>query len=151
MMLPWFDCQTHLKDTWTEFWNHYVIHEIAESNGKLQHHGRLARWRRWSDERVGEWTVKRKAEPHSPTLTSLHLRHSSFSNPSVASPTVDPGGSVVIILASGSEVRGCDPGRDRWIFSERKNPEYDFLRKGSKSVGPVSAFSRSVSEATLMT
>ena len=29
-------------------------------------------------------------------------------------------------------------GRDRWIFAERKNPEYDFLRKGSKAVGPVS-------------
>ena len=27
------------------------------------------------------------AELHSPTLASLHLRHSSFSNPSVASPT----------------------------------------------------------------
>ena len=26
-------------------------------------------------------------EPHSPTLTSLHLRHSSFSNPSAALPT----------------------------------------------------------------
>ena len=26
-------------------------------------------------------------EGHSPTLPSLHLRHSSFSNPSVASPT----------------------------------------------------------------
>ena len=51
---------------------------------------------------------------------------------------VDPGGPVVIILASGSEVRGFDPGRDRWIFSERKNPAYDFLRKGSKAMGPVS-------------
>ena len=49
-----------------------------------------------------------------------------------------PGGPVVIILTTGSEVRGFDPGRGRWIFSERKNPEYDFLRKGSKSVGPVS-------------
>ena len=28
--------------------------------------------------------------------------------------------------------------RGRWIFSERKNPEYDFLRKESKTVGPVS-------------
>ena len=35
---------------------------------------------------------------------------------------VDPGGPVVIIPASGSEVRGCDPCRDRWILSERKNP-----------------------------
>ena len=51
---------------------------------------------------------------------------------------VDPDGPVVIILASGSEVRGFDPGRGRWIFSERKNPEYDFLRKGSKAMGPVS-------------
>ena len=51
---------------------------------------------------------------------------------------VDPGGPVVIILASGSEVRGFDPGGDPWIFSERKNPEYDFLRKGSKAVDLVS-------------
>ena len=35
-------------------------------------------------------------------------------------------------------VRGFDPGRSRWIFSERKNPEYDFFRKASKTVGPVS-------------
>ena len=79
---------------------------------------------------------------------------------------------MVIILATGSEVRGFDPGRGRWIFSERKNPEYDFLRKGSKAVVPrvvnlrhvkepqgeitvseqyLSDFSRSMSEATLMT
>ena len=51
---------------------------------------------------------------------------------------VDPGGPVVTILASGSEVRGFDPGRGRWIFSERKNPEYDFHRKGRKAVGSVS-------------
>ena len=37
-----------------------------------------------------------------------------------------------------SEVRVFKPGRGRWIFSERKNPEYDFLRKGTKAVGPVS-------------
>ena len=41
-------------------------------------------------------------------------------------------------LASESEVRVFDPGRGRWIFSERKNPEYDFLRKESKAVGPLS-------------
>ena len=51
---------------------------------------------------------------------------------------VDSGGPVVIILASGSEVCAFDPGRGRWIFSERKNPEFDFLRKGSKAVGAVS-------------
>ena len=51
---------------------------------------------------------------------------------------IDPGGPVVIILASGSEVHGFNPGRGRWIFSECKNPVYDFLRKGSKAVGPVS-------------
>ena len=46
--------------------------------------------------------------------------------------------AVVIVLATGPEVRGFKHGRDRWIFSELKNPEYDFLRKGSKAVGPVS-------------
>ena len=51
---------------------------------------------------------------------------------------VDPGGPVVNMLSTGSEVRGFKPGRGRWIFSERKNSEYDFLRKGSKAVGPVS-------------
>ena len=49
-----------------------------------------------------------------------------------------PGGPVVIILATGSEIRKFKPARGRWTFSERKNPEYDFLRKGSKVVGPVS-------------
>ena len=51
---------------------------------------------------------------------------------------VDPGGPVVIIFVTGSEVRGFKPGRDRWIFSERTNPEYDYLPKGSKALGPVS-------------
>ena len=50
----------------------------------------------------------------------------------------DPGVPVVIILAYGSEVRRFDPGRGGWNFSEHKNPEYDFLRKGSKAVGPMS-------------
>ena len=51
---------------------------------------------------------------------------------------VGPGGPVVIILATGSEVRGFKPGRDRGIFPERKTPEYDSLRKGSTAIGPVS-------------
>ena len=46
--------------------------------------------------------------------------------------------TLLIPLASRSEVRGYDSGRGRWIFSERKNLEYDFLRKVSKAVGPVS-------------
>ena len=49
-----------------------------------------------------------------------------------------PGGPMVIVLASGSEVREFKPGRGRGIFSERKNPEYEFLRKGSNAMGPVS-------------
>ena len=55
-------------------------------------------------------------------------------NPDIKTIQVDPGGPVVIILATGSEVRGMKPGRGRWIYSERKNPQYDFLRKGSKAV-----------------
>ena len=77
-------------------------------------HGRLARWRkwracdveekeglkyelwrRWSNGRVVEW-AELILQPfrhfiyviaHSPTLPSLYLRHSSFSNPSVVLPT----------------------------------------------------------------
>ena len=33
-------------------------------------------------------------------------------------------------------VRGFKPGQYRWIFSERKNPEYDFLRKEIEAVVP---------------
>ena len=51
---------------------------------------------------------------------------------------VDTGGPVVMKLASGSEVRGFKLGRGGLIFPELKNPEYDFLRKRSKAVGPVS-------------
>ena len=43
---------------------------------------------------------------------------------------------MVIIHATVSEVRVFKPGRGRWIFGERENPEYDSLRKGSKAVGP---------------
>ena len=65
------------------------------------------------------------------TLVSSHkVRCYAFPVPSESTP-------LVIILASGFEVRGFDPGRGRWIFSERKNPDYDFLRKGSKAVRPV--------------
>ena len=68
------------------------------------------------------------------------MRAGSTSDLSFASTSykpVDPGGSVVIILATGPEVRGFKPSRGRWIFSEHNYPEYDFLRKGSKAVGPV--------------
>ena len=51
---------------------------------------------------------------------------------------VDPSGPMVIILATGSEVHGFKPVRgDQWIFLGRKNPEYDFLWKGSKAMGPL--------------
>ena len=50
-------------------------------------------WRRWSDGKVGEWAHSTTfpyftyVTDHSPTLPSLYLRHSSFSNTSAASPT----------------------------------------------------------------
>ena len=52
---------------------------------------------------------------------------------------VDTGGPVVI-LATGSEVRGFKLGRGRWIFSERKNREYDFLRREVKPWVPCRRF-----------
>ena len=33
---------------------------------------------------------------------------------------------------------GSNPTGVNGFFSERKNPEYDFLRKGSNAIGPVS-------------
>ena len=53
---------------------------------------------------------------------------------------------MVIIVASGSKVRGFDPGQGRCIFSEHKNPEYDFLWKGSKAMGPMSLDLRYIKE-----
>ena len=51
-------------------------------------------WRKWSNRRVGEWAVTyvkrrkgwRMSSAHSPTFPSLHVRHNSLSNPSVALP-----------------------------------------------------------------
>ena len=57
-----------------------------------------------------------------------------------ASHLVDPGGPVVIILSSGYEVRGFDPGRGRWIFPEHKNPEYDFFGREIKPWVPCRRF-----------
>jgi hypothetical protein len=51
---------------------------------------------------------------------------------------VDLGGLVVSVLATGPKVRGFDPYRDRWIFKGDKNPEHNFLRRGSTAVGPMS-------------
>ena len=54
-------------------------------------HGRLTRWRKWRACDVGELILQPLRHfpyvtAHSPTLPSLYLRHSSFSNSSVASP-----------------------------------------------------------------
>jgi len=42
------------------------------------------------------------------------------------------------VLAFGTQVRGFAPGRIRRIFRAEKNPQYAFLRRGSKAVGPMS-------------
>jgi hypothetical protein len=52
--------------------------------------------------------------------------------------TVALGGLVVSVLATGPKVCGFDPNRSRWIFKGDKNPEHNFLRRGSKAVGPMS-------------
>jgi hypothetical protein len=41
-------------------------------------------------------------------------------------------------LATGCKVRGFEAGRQRWIPKGDKNQKHDFLKKGSKAVGPVS-------------
>ena len=52
-------------------------------------------------------------------------------NSSLTNNRVNPGRHRI---PTESKVRVFKPGRGRWIFSERKNPEYDFLQKGSKAV-----------------
>jgi hypothetical protein len=44
----------------------------------------------------------------------------------------------VSALAFCTQVRGFTPGRSRLIFQGQKNPQRAFLRKGSKTVGPMS-------------
>jgi hypothetical protein len=41
-------------------------------------------------------------------------------------------------LAFGTQVRGFKPGRSRRIFQGEKKPQRAFLRKVSKTVGPMS-------------
>ena len=65
------------------------------------------------------------------TAPSVHMCHlyrhySKLINYSMSRPRVVKR----LSYSPRSEVRQFDPGRGRWIFSERKNPEYDFLRKG---------------------
>ena len=75
---------------------------------------------------------------HCDILRNYYKQNSALHYMHDAVYSVDPSGPVVIILYSGSEVRRFKPRQGWWIFSERKNPEYDFLRKGSNAVGPVS-------------
>ena len=53
---------------------------------------------------------------------------------------VDPGAVVPWLSYSLLDPRfaSTNPAGVNGFFSERKNPEYDFLQKGSKAVGPVS-------------
>ena len=46
--------------------------------------------------------------------------------------------SMAIILATGSKVRGFKLRGVDGLFQSVKNPEYDFLWKGSKDMGPMS-------------
>jgi hypothetical protein len=45
-----------------------------------------------------------------------------------------PGGLVVSVLITRHKIGGFKPGRGRWIFKGNKNPQHDFLRRGSKAV-----------------
>jgi hypothetical protein len=44
---------------------------------------------------------------------------------------------VVSVIATGPKVRGFNLDRGRWIFKGDKNPEHNFLRRGSKAVRHV--------------
>ena len=79
-------------------WRKWRACDVGEAKKGLENE----LWRRWSDGKLGEWAelstkhwVELILQPfrhityitaHFPTLLSLHLRHNSFSNPSVALP-----------------------------------------------------------------
>ena len=63
-------------------------------------------------------------------FANRHLTHGHL-DPNTYIRDVDSSGPLVIILDTGSEVRGLKPSRG--FFSERKIPKYDFFRKGSKA------------------
>ena len=72
-------------------WLHWKFISTLDSS-KTGIHGRLARWRKWKSCDVAELILQAFSHftyvtAHSPTLPSLYLHHSSFSNRSVASPT----------------------------------------------------------------
>jgi hypothetical protein len=46
-------------------------------------------------------------------------------------------GLMVIALAIVTKFCGIKPGQGRWIFKGYKNFVHDFLRRGSKAVGPM--------------
>jgi hypothetical protein len=46
-------------------------------------------------------------------------------------------GVMVIVLAIGPKVHGFKIGQERWISKGDKNPQHDFLRRGSKAVCPL--------------
>ena len=69
--------------------------DVGEVTERLENQNEL--WRRWSDWKIGEWALfilqsfshftYVTAHSDSPIFLSLHVRHNSVSNPSVASPT----------------------------------------------------------------
>ena len=72
-------------------------------------------WRRWSDGKLGEWAELTYVTAHSPTFPSLHLRHYSFSNTSVASPKSQ---LVLQPFFLFSYVTGSSPGEPSMLNSE---------------------------------
>jgi hypothetical protein len=49
------------------------------------------------------------------------------------------GGLVVIVIVTVPEVRGFKPDREQWILTRRqKSVAWDLLRRGSKTIGPLS-------------
>ena len=70
-------------------WIKWRACDVGEAKEGLENE----QWRRWSDGKVGECAELQPfrhftyVRAHSPTLSSLYPCHSSFSNPSVASPT----------------------------------------------------------------
>ena len=58
----------------------------------------------------------------------------------ISNPTSRRGGPVIIILATGSEVRGFKPGRGRWIFQSVKILSMSYFAREVKLSVPCHRF-----------
>ena len=81
-------------------------------------------WRRWSDGKVGALLILQPfrhftyVTTHSPTLPLLYLHHSSFSNPSIASPMSQFTLNSSFASSTSKALHLIDLASHLWLFAQ---------------------------------